>query len=47
MGVDVGPDTLLSRFNAGAGDRDPALVWYVDVRADVPMLPETGEVARQ
>ena len=46
-GVDVGHDTVLSRFRAGAGDRDPTLIWWVDVRAEGPALPETGEEARE
>ena len=46
-GVDLGQDTVLSRFDAGAAERDPALVWYVDVRAEGASLPATIEGARQ
>jgi hypothetical protein len=46
-GVDVGQDTVLSRFNAGAEESDPTLIWYVDVRAEGPTLPQTGEEARE
>ena len=39
MGVELGHTTILERFEPGEGERDPSLLWYVDVRYDGPNLP--------
>ncbi len=46
-GVDVGDDTVLIRFEGGSKDRDPTLLWYVDVRAEGAGLPTSPEEARR
>jgi hypothetical protein len=38
--------TLLQHFDEGAAESDPALLWYVDVRAEGRGLPRDGEAVR-
>jgi hypothetical protein len=46
-GIDIDDRTVLSRFEAGGREDDPALLWYVDVRCAGPRLPRDVEAARQ
>jgi hypothetical protein len=46
-GIDVDDRTVLSRFEPGRRDEDPALLWYVDVRCTGPRLPRDIDAARQ
>lgn len=46
-GGDIGSETILDRFEMGEGDRDPALLWFVDVRCEGPGVPNDAEAARQ
>jgi hypothetical protein len=46
-GIDIDDHTVLSRFEPGRRDEDPALLWYVDVRCTGPRLPRDVDAARQ
>jgi hypothetical protein len=46
-GIDIDGRTVLSRFQQGRREDDPALLWYVDVRCDGASLPTHVEDARQ
>jgi hypothetical protein len=45
-GVELGSVTILEHFEAGERERDPALLWYVDVRCEGSGLPTDTESAR-
>lgn len=47
MGIEVDDRTVLSQFEEGSDEFDPALTWYVDVRFEGARLPKDGEAARQ
>jgi hypothetical protein len=46
-GIDIDGDAVLQRFDPGAGDDDPALLWYVDIDCNGESLPDSAEDARQ
>lgn len=46
MGIDVNGSTVLTHFEEGSRHRDPALLWYVDVRCEGPRIPNDPEAAR-
>jgi hypothetical protein len=46
-GVELDGDTLFSRFDEGASDDDPAIVWYVDVKFTGRTLPHDPEGIRK
>lgn len=46
-GGEVGSETILDHFEPGDGDRDPTLLWFVDVRCAGPGVPNEAEAARQ
>jgi hypothetical protein len=46
-GIDIDADTVWERFEAGPGEEDPALLWYVDVRCEGDRLPTGKDEARQ
>src|SRR5687768_336480 len=47
-GIDGDGATLLERFEPGADDSDPALVWFVDVLfRDVPLEDPAPDAARE
>jgi hypothetical protein len=46
-GIDIEARTVLSRFEPGRRDEDPALLWYVDVRCTAPRLPPDVDAAPQ
>jgi hypothetical protein len=46
-GIEIDGNTLLSRFDEGGSDPDPAIVWYVDVKCRGKSLPKDSEGARR
>ena len=47
-GLEVDGYTLLEEFRGGPGERDPALLWYVDVRCEGSVPPfQTADDVRQ
>jgi hypothetical protein len=44
-GTEVGDLTVLERFESGDDDRDPTLLWFVDVRCEGPGIPTGPEQA--
>jgi len=46
-GIEIGGDTVLSRFEEGQTDADPAIVWYVDVRCESASLPKDARGAQE
>lgn len=45
-GVELGQETILEHFEVGSEDRDPRLLWYLDVRCQGPGVPTDVESAR-
>jgi len=45
-GIDIDGTTVFGRFARGGEESDPALSWYVDVRAEGRSLPDSPEEAR-
>jgi hypothetical protein len=46
-GIELDDRTMLSQFDEGSDEFDPALTWYVDVRFEGPRLPRDAELARK
>lgn len=46
-GVDLNDTPLLHDFQKGTDDRDPTILWYVDVEFEGDALPRDAEEARQ
>lgn len=46
-GIEIDGDTVLSRFDEGSSDVDPAIVWYVDVKCRGNALPHDPAGARR
>ncbi len=46
-GIGIDDKTLLHHFDAGDEARDPALLWFVDVRCTADRLPIDADRARQ
>ena len=46
-GILLGESTVLERFDEGADDYDPSLIWSIDLRCRGDNLPNTAEEARQ
>ena len=44
-GVELDGETILEEFEAGEGERDPALLWYVDLRCDGSGVPNDADEA--
>jgi hypothetical protein len=45
-GIDVNGEEMWSLFEAGPGEADPALDWYVDVEWSGPSLPTEAEAVK-
>src|SRR5215218_7522180 len=46
-GIEIDGQTVFSRFEGGATDRDPSLLWYVDVLCEGRRLPDDPAGARR
>jgi hypothetical protein len=46
-GLDLDREEIAEHFEEGELERDPALLWYVDLRCDGPGVPADGEAALQ
>lgn len=46
-GMEVDGLTVLHHFQLGSSDSDPALAWFVDVRAEGRSLPHDPQAARE
>src|SRR3989442_641927 len=46
-GIEIDQNTVLARFDRGAGEEDPAVEWYLDVRCRGPRLPREPQAARE
>lgn len=46
-GLEWNDQTLAERFDDGPGERDPVLLWYVDVKCEGPGIPEDPDLAEQ
>ncbi|HZW34920.1 MAG TPA: hypothetical protein VFF52_29625 [Isosphaeraceae bacterium] len=46
-GLELDGDPIGERFEGGEGERDPALIWYVDLRCEGPGIPDDPDLAEQ
>jgi hypothetical protein len=44
-GIELDDQTIAHRFEDVEGDRDPALLWYVDLRCSGPGIPDSPDAA--
>ncbi len=44
-GIELDGETIAERFEGGEGERDPALLWYVDLRCEGAGLPDDPDAA--
>ncbi len=44
-GVELDGQTVSERYEGGSGERDPALLWYVDLRCEGPGIPDEPDDA--
>jgi len=44
-GLELDGYPIAERFEEGDGQRDPALIWYVDLRCEGPRVPSEPELA--
>jgi len=45
MGVDLNGEEIAHHFEEGSAERDPALIWYADLRCEGPGLPNDPDDA--
>lgn len=45
MGLDLNSEEIAHHFEEGRSERDPALLWYVDLRCEGPGIPDDPEAA--
>jgi hypothetical protein len=46
-GVELDGETIAERFEGSGADRDPALLWYIDLRCDGDGIPDDPDAATQ
>jgi len=44
-GLELDDEPIAHRYEGGSGERDPALLWYVDLRCEGPGIPDDPELS--